>query len=183
MARLFSRRRRWRPRPRNGGRRINPWLAVPLILFGMMLAGGGAFAIAGFVIYRSYADDLVPIEEALAQQSAGGAEIYDRNGRPLYEFVDDLEGLRRPVPLSDVSRYLIDATIATEDSSFYSNPGVNIKGLMRAAYENFFPGQPGFLKGSGGSSITQQLVKNIYISRPSGRSGRSRASLRRRPTP
>ena len=164
MVRLFSRRRRWRPRPRNGGRRINPWLAVPLILFGMMLAGGGAFAIAGFVIYRSYADDLVPIEEALAQQSAGGAEIYDRNGRPLYEFVDDLEGLRRPVPLSDVSRYLIDATIATEDSSFYSNPGVNIKGLLRAAYENFFPGQPGFLKGSGGSSITQQLVKNIYIS-------------------
>jgi membrane peptidoglycan carboxypeptidase len=137
---------------------------VPLILFGMMLAGGGAFAIAGFVIYRSYADDLVPIEEALAQQSAGGAEIYDRNGRPLYEFVDDLEGLRRPVPLSDVSRYLIDATIATEDSSFYSNPGVNIKGLLRAAYENFFPGQPGFLKGSGGSSITQQLVKNVYIS-------------------
>jgi membrane peptidoglycan carboxypeptidase len=137
---------------------------VPLILFGMMLAGGGAFAIAGFVIYRSYADDLVPIEEALAQQSAGGAEIYDRNGQPLYEFVDDLEGLRRPVPLSDVSRYLIDATIATEDSSFYSNPGVNIKGLLRAAYENFFPGQPGFLKGSGGSSITQQLVKNIYIS-------------------
>jgi len=129
-----------------------------------MVAGGGAFAIAGFVIYRSYADDLVPIEEALAQQSAGGAEIYDRNGRPLYEFVDDLEGLRRPVPLSDVSRYLIDATIATEDSSFYSNPGVNIKGLLRAAYENFFPGQPGFLKGSGGSSITQQLVKNIYIS-------------------
>jgi len=164
VVRLFSRRRRWRPRPRNGGRRINPWLAVPLILFGMMLAGGGAFAIAGFVIYRSYADDLVPIEEALAQQSAGGAEIYDRNGRPLYEFVDDLEGLRRPVPLSDVSRYLIDATIATEDSSFYSNPGVNIKGLLRAAYENFFPGQPGFLKGSGGSSITQQLVKNIYIS-------------------
>jgi len=164
VVRLFSRRRRWRSRPRNGGRRINPWLAVPLILFGMMLAGGGAFAIAGFVIYRSYADDLVPIEEALAQQSAGGAEIYDRNGRPLYEFVDDLEGLRRPVPLSDVSRYLIDATIATEDSSFYSNPGVNIKGLMRAAYENFFPGQPGFLKGSGGSSITQQLVKNIYIS-------------------
>ncbi len=103
MARLFSRRRRWRSRTRNGGRRINPWLAVPLILLGLMVAGGGAFAIAGFVIYRSYADDLVPIEEVLAQQSAGGAEIYDRNGRPLYEFVDDLEGLRRPVPLSDVS--------------------------------------------------------------------------------
>jgi membrane peptidoglycan carboxypeptidase len=36
--------------------------------------------------------------------------------------------------------------------------------LARAAYENFFPGQIGFLKGTGGSSITQQLVKNVYIS-------------------
>ena len=164
MARLFSRRRRWRSRSRNGGRRINPWLAVPLILLGMMFAGGGAVAIAGFVVYRSYANDLVPIEEALARQSEGGAQILDRNGRPLYEFVDDLAGLRQPVPLSEVSPYLIDATISTEDSSFYSNPGVNIKGLLRAAYENFFPGQIGFLKGTGGSSITQQLVKNVYIS-------------------
>jgi membrane peptidoglycan carboxypeptidase len=130
----------------------------------MMLAGGGALAIAGFVVYRSYANGLVPIEEELARQSAGGAKIYDRNGQLLYEYVDDLEGLRRPVPLSEVSPYLIDATVATEDSSFYSNPGVNIKGLLRAAYENFFPGQPDFLKGSGGSSITQQLVKNVYIS-------------------
>jgi len=129
-----------------------------------MVAGGGVLSIAGFMVYRSYANDLVPIEEALARQSAGGAKIYDRNGQPLYEFVDDLQGLRRPIPLSEVSPYLIDATIATEDSSFYSNPGVNIKGLLRAAFENFFPGQIGFLKGSGGSSITQQLVKNVYIS-------------------
>jgi membrane peptidoglycan carboxypeptidase len=164
VARLFTRRRRWRSRSRNGGRRINPWLAVPLVLLGMMFAGGGAVAIAGFVVYRSYANDLVPIEEALARQSEGGAQILDRNGQPLYQFVDDLAGLREPVPLSEVSPYLIDATISTEDASFYSNPGVNIKGLLRAAYENFFPGQIGFLKGTGGSSITQQLVKNVYIS-------------------
>ena len=42
-------------------------------------------------------------------------------------------------------------------------PGVNIKGLLRAAYENFLPGNLNFLQGTGGSSITQQLVKNIYI--------------------
>ena len=77
-----------------------------------------AATVAGFIIYRSYADDLVPIEEVLAQQSAGGAKIYDRNGRLLYEYMDDLAGLRQPVPLSDVSQYLIDATVATEDSSF-----------------------------------------------------------------
>jgi membrane peptidoglycan carboxypeptidase len=80
--------------------------------------------------------------------------------------------LRDPIPLSDVSHWLIDATISTEDADFYSNPGVNIRGLIRAAYENFFPGELGFLKGSGGSSITQQLVKNVYIS-PEERQERS----------
>ena len=119
--------------------------------------------IAGVVVYLSYSRDLVSPDEVLAKQSSGGAKIYDRNGHLLYEFVDDLSGLRQPVPLSEVSPWLIDATIATEDADFYSNPGVNIKGLIRAAYENFLPGNLGFLKGSGGSSITQQLVKNVYI--------------------
>jgi membrane peptidoglycan carboxypeptidase len=162
VARLFKRRaRRYRRRNERNGKRV--WLIVPLILLAVMLAGAGVLAAVGFVIYRGYASDLLPPEEMLAQQSAGGAKIYDRHGRLLYEFVDDLAGLRRPVPLSEVSPYLIDATIATEDDSFYSNPGVNIRGLMRAAYENFFPGQLGFLQGTGGSSITQQLVKNVYI--------------------
>ena len=57
------------------------------------------------------------------------------------------------------------ATIATEDDNFFTNPGVNIRGLARAAWENFSPfsDTPGVLGGSGGSSITQQLVKNVYI--------------------
>lgn len=164
MARLFNRRRRWRGRNGKGRNRLNFWVLLPLVLLGLFAVGSAAVATAGFIIYRVYANDLLPMEEMLAKQSSGGARIYDRNGRLLYEFVDDLAGLRRPVPLSEVSPYLIDATIATEDASFYSNPGVNIKGLLRAAYENFFPGQLGFLQGTGGSSITQQLVKNVYIS-------------------
>jgi membrane peptidoglycan carboxypeptidase len=129
----------------------------------LVLAGTVATVIAGFVIYLSYSRGLLSPDEVLATQSSGGAKIYDRNGQLLYEFVDDLSGLRDPVPLSEVSPWLIEATISTEDADFYSNPGVNVKGLIRAAYENFFPGKLGFLKGSGGSSITQQLVKNVYI--------------------
>jgi len=132
-------------------------------LGGLLVAGTMAAVVAGFAVYHVYSSDLVPPDQVLAQQSSGGAKIYDREGRLLYEFVDDLSGLRDPVPLSDVSPWLINATIATEDADFYSNPGINIKGLIRAAYENFFPGQLGFLKGTGGSSITQQLVKNVYI--------------------
>lgn len=161
MARLFKRRRH--VHLRGAGKKPLPrWMLAPLIILAIFVAGTGVTALAGFILYRVYAADMPPVEEVLSQQ-AGGAKIYDRNGRLLYEYVDDLAGLRRPVPLSEVSPYLRDATIATEDSSFYSNPGVNIKGLLRAAYENFLPGNLDFLQGTGGSSITQQLVKNIYI--------------------
>ncbi len=164
MARNF-RARRYLRRRRNGGNGGLPrWLLVALALFAVAVFAVGGTAVAGIVIYQGYADELVPPEEAISQLPSGGAKIFDRNGRLLYEYVDDFSGLRQPVPLSEVSQDVIDATIATEDDTFYDNPGVNIRGLLRAAYENFFPGgAPGFLEGSGGSSITQQLVKNVYI--------------------
>ncbi|MGD0766234.1 MAG: transglycosylase domain-containing protein, partial [Dehalococcoidia bacterium] len=133
MARMFKRRRWQTIRKGRGG--LHGWMLVPLILLAILLAGTGAMAIAGFVIYRVYASGMPPIEEVLASQG-GGAQVFDRNGVLLYQYMDDLAGLRSPVPLSEVSPYLIKATVATE---------------------------VGFLQGTGGSSITQQLVKNIYI--------------------
>jgi membrane peptidoglycan carboxypeptidase len=65
------------------------------------------------------------------------------------------------VPLDDISPHMINATVSTEDNSFWDNPGVNITGLARAAYENYVGGE--FGSGTGGSSITQQLIKNVYI--------------------
>jgi membrane peptidoglycan carboxypeptidase len=126
------------------------------------------FAVAGvsFLIYRGYAHGLKAPQQAIAEASVGGSLAYDRSGQTkLYEFVDQYGGLRDPKPLSEMSPYLIAATVSTEDSSFYGNPGVNFRGLARAAIENLTPFGPGFLKGSGGSSITQQLVKNVYVPR------------------
>src|SRR5439155_213657 len=117
-----------------------------------------------FAVYRAYAHDLKQPEEAIASASVGTSLAYDRTGQTkLYEFVDPLGGLKEPKPLTEISPWLIAATIATEDDSFYDNPGVNFRGLARAAVENLTPFGPGFLKGTGGSSITQQLVKNVYI--------------------
>jgi len=122
-----------------------------------------ALAVA-FAVYRAYAHDLKQPEEAIASSSVGTSLAYDRTGQTkLYEFVDPLGGLKEPKPLTEISPWLIAATVATEDDSFYENPGVNFRGLARAAVENLTPFGPGFLKGSGGSSITQQLVKNVYI--------------------
>ena len=115
---------------------------------------------------NSIKDNVVPAEELFAKMPRGGAKIYDRNGLLLYQFVDEYEGLRRPVELENISQFLIQATIATEDKTFFTNNGLNAAGLMRAAYENFIPfGNLGFFAGSGGSSITQQLAKNLYIPR------------------
>ena len=122
---------------------------------------------------RAYAP---PDEVAALGEPIRGARVYDRNGVLLYEFIDEQAGVRFPVELQDISLNMLAATIATEDQSFYSNPGVNPRGILRAAWENFSPyltnDQEEGLEGSGGSSITQQLVKNIFIA-PDQRTERS----------
>jgi membrane peptidoglycan carboxypeptidase len=121
-------------------------------------------------LYARIAVTLPSPERVIA--GAQGLEILDRNGNLIFSFGDE-PGSGRIVPLEEISPYVIDATIATEDAEFWQNPGVNPKGLARAAYENLaFWEKGGFFKGSGGSSITQQLAKNLYI-KPEDRAKRS----------
>lgn len=164
MARAYGSRRRRVRRLNNNRRRAAPawvWLGAALFLLLLVIVGVGGGV--SFAVYYHYAHDLDRPDVALARTGSAGSRIFDRNGNLLYEFVDPLSGLKNPVPLSEISPWLIQATISTEDASFYDNPGVNVRGLLRAALENLTPFGPGFLKGSGGSSITQQLVKNVYI--------------------
>jgi len=144
---------------RNGRRR---WLTVGLIALGLIFVLTVLGAGIGWGVYSIYARDLVDPVEKINSLPSSGAKIYDRNGNLLYQYIDDTSGLRQPVHLDQISPYLIAATVSTEDASFWENPGVNVKGLARAAGENLMPGT-GFFEGSGGSSITQQLVKNVYI--------------------
>jgi membrane peptidoglycan carboxypeptidase len=148
-------------------RRSLPWWALGLLSIAAMASMGVVFFIGSiFVVYTAYARDYVPIEQMLRQQYAGLTEVYDRGGPENGVFLGTLNNpnaqLLNPVPLGDISPYMVEATIATEDNSFWSHPGVNPRGLVRAAYENYTGG--GIGTGSGGSSITQQLVKNVYLS-------------------
>jgi membrane peptidoglycan carboxypeptidase len=154
----------YRRRRRNGHGPPRLLMAF-IVLAGMGFGVVAALAATTYVVYQSYADDLIPPDEQIAKLPNGGARILDRNGVPLYEFLDDKSGLRDPVKINQISLYLIAATIDTEDTSFFDNPGVNIRGIAAAAIENLSPleSAPGFLEGRGGSSITQQLVKNIYF--------------------
>ncbi|WP_201591746.1 penicillin-binding protein 1B [Psychrobacter sp. Pi2-51] len=65
---------------------------------------------------------------------------------------------RMVVSLDEVPQPLIDALIATEDRGFYEHKGVSIRGIARAVINNFSGGSR-----QGGSTITQQLIKNFYL--------------------
>lgn len=134
-----------------------------LMMFGAVLSVVAVVALS-FAVYQSYANDLQSPQDAINADFIGPSIAYDRNGQKLGDYIDEQDGLRDPIPLEEISPYVIAATVATEDSSFYENPGVNFNGLARAAWENLTPfGGGGFFGGRGGSSITQQLVKNVYF--------------------
>ncbi|MCH8994268.1 MAG: penicillin-binding protein [Chloroflexi bacterium] len=164
----------YRRRRHSSKRGMSRWLIALIVLGGLFAVATGVFAGVGYGVYRSYADDLVPPDEAIAKLPRSGARILDRDGRFLYQFIDDQSGIRQPVPVEDFWPWLVLATVAAEDASFFDNPGVNFRGLAAAAWENFSPfgDTPGFLGGRGGSSITQQLVKNVYFA-PEERAERS----------
>jgi membrane peptidoglycan carboxypeptidase len=138
-------------------------LGLPALVLGVA-AFVSILGLASVSTYAAFATQIEPPEEIEAALPRGGARIYDRNGTLLYEFVDPERGMRRPVPLEQVSPWLIEATLATEDPTFFENPGVNIRGLARAGWENLGTlSESGTLGGSGGSSVTQQLARNLYF--------------------
>ena len=131
---------------------------APLFLLPVVLVLGSLF----LNYYSGISAGMDSPEEVIAQ-NGGGARILDRNGKLLYQFLDDKHGYQQWVKLEDTSPWLQKATIAVEDPDFYSNPGINMRGLARAAYENLAPGHD-LMQGTGGSSITQQLAKQLYFS-------------------
>ena len=85
--------------------------------------------------------------------------IYDRNGILLYEIYGN-KGKATYVKSDQISDYLKKATVATEDAQFYSHFGINFRGVARAIYYDLVKHRIV----QGGSTITQQFVKNYYLS-------------------
>jgi len=86
-------------------------------------------------------------------------EIYDRNGQLLYEIYTDKN--RAPIKLADLPEHVTQATIAIEDKNFYKHHGLALRSIGRAAYRTIFKQQT-----QGGSTITQQLIKNAVLEDP-----------------
>ena len=91
--------------------------------------------------------------------------IEARDGRLLYEAIDAAGGRQAIVPLGQIPLALQQATIATEDRSFYENAGVDLVGIVRALWINIRGGEVL----AGGSTITQQVTRNLLLGEESDR--------------
>jgi membrane peptidoglycan carboxypeptidase len=136
------------------GRFKDVFIDIFLVLFvaGLLVVGGTAIWVATLEI-----PDLSNFEERQVVQST---KIYDRTGEVLlYDLHQDIR--RTLIPIEEVSYHIKNATVAIEDDQFYNHPGIDIRAIIRAAVTNFTQGD--LLGGQGGSTITQQVIKNTLL--------------------
>ncbi len=135
-----------------------------LKIFGVMMVILCLFVGGLFAYFRKDLDAIRPGELAKRVQTTVNT-YYDRNGQLLWE--DKGAGNYKLVVKSEnISNYLKQATVAMEDQDFYKHKGVSISGLARAVLNNFMGGST-----QGGSSLTQQLVKQVFFSDESAKRG------------
>ncbi len=120
---------------------------IGTIIFGFLFS---------FLVFAWYAKDL-PSPGKLSQTSNFSTVFYDRDGKVLYEMYKDKN--RVPVPFTLISRYLKQATVAIEDKNFYRHGAISETGIIRSMLNILLKGQL-----EGGSTITQQLIKNVILS-------------------
>jgi len=114
-------------------------------------------SIVGFLIWLSILIMTLPSPDIIVGKTLGGStQIYDRTGKILLYEV----GIRRYwVDYKDIPLNLIYAVLAAEDDSFFQHYGVSLKGILRAIWLDIKTGSLEY----GGSTITQQLVRNLFL--------------------
>jgi len=129
-----------------------PWkLFFILVVFAVFAAAGVVFGVVQYL-----RRDLASPATLMAIQPPVKTVVYDSRGRVLHEFFKEN---RSPVPLRQIPRHLVNATIATEDRNFYQHWGVDLWGIARAAATDLLH----MRRAQGGSTITQQLARNLFL--------------------
>ncbi|HVU71082.1 MAG TPA: transglycosylase domain-containing protein, partial [Ktedonobacteraceae bacterium] len=146
---VYDRLKRRKRIHRRAAARLANVLAAILLGFVLLISGGLGTA---FAYYQAQLPALNNIANHTTFQTT---RIYDRNGTLLYEINDPDYGRRTYVNYNDISENLINATVAAEDHTFWTNGGVDLQGILRAALANYQSQQTV----EGASTITQQLIK------------------------
>src|SRR3989344_4242393 len=130
------------------------WKKLALLVIGIGLLGFILFGV--FFVYYSFN---LPDPNRLAERPVTeSTKILDRNGKLLYEVYGEVK--RTLIPLSEVPGHTTDAIIAIEDKNFYQHRGISFTGIIRSFLRNIFTGSR-----VGGSTITQQFVRNAVLTR------------------
>ncbi|MDR0467114.1 MAG: transglycosylase domain-containing protein, partial [Deltaproteobacteria bacterium] len=136
---------------------MRKFFVTVLVLFVVTgLLGVCAVGLVFFQISR----DLPNITRIADFQPPQATVVLARDGSTLGQFFHEK---RFPVPLSQISRYIPLAVLATEDADFYQHEGVSPKAILRAAIDNFRSSALGVGKKQGGSTITQQVIKQLIL--------------------
>lgn len=136
-----------------GGGRRSGW-GRRLLMWAATLAVWAAIGLAGVVAY--YAHDLPDIDQVTAPTRRPSVQFVSADGQVFAAF-GDLYG--ESLDLADMAPTIAQAVLATEDRRFFSHFGVDIFGLARAVFVNLRAGHVV----QGGSTITQQLAKNLFL--------------------
>lgn len=118
------------------------------------------FAVVGFFIFLIFVLPLLafnlPSPDKIVRTQGFSTKILDRNGQLLYDVYANQN--RTPVTIDEIPLYLRQATIAVEDKNFYKHQGFDPVGILRGFLRIFTRGRM-----AGGSTLTQQLVKNVLL--------------------
>lgn len=125
-------------------------------LSSVLIVGAVISIIAVLFLFIWYSRDL-PSPDQARRKEGFSTVILDRNNKPIYDIFVDKN--RIPVVLNDIPDSLKKATIAIEDQDFYKHQGFDPKGIFRAIFRIIT-----FQGIQGGSTLTQQLVKNVLLS-------------------
>jgi penicillin-binding protein 1A len=148
---------RSRRRHRRTSRKKNPFLVVLLVLGSMLAVGVLGSGLWLLSVYNS-----APSIASLRPISKGAvSKVYAADGSLIGVIHSD--NIRQPVSSSRIPQDLKDATVAIEDRRFYSHGGIDPSAIIRAGWEDLTAGGKPV---EGGSTITQQLVRNLYIEDP-----------------
>ena len=122
------------------------------------LLGAFAAAIALGVAYYYLEPELPDIDNLRDVRLQVPLKVYSRDGKLIAEFG---EQRRTPLDYEQFPKRMVEAFLSAEDANFFSHPGVDWRGLMRAGIQLASTGQ----KKQGGSTITMQVARNFYLSR------------------
>lgn len=109
----------------------------------------------GSVIF--FATQIPNPQDLTNRNLAQSTKIFDKDGELLYDIYQDQN--RTPIKLSEIPQYVKEATIAIEDKDFYKHKGFSLVGITRSVFDLAV-----YRRVSGGSTLTQQLVKNALLS-------------------